>query len=493
WDIVEADQKHVVFSKKLPNYDLEIFKTYRLTTVPEDSLSDPDYKAYHLLFEIKIVNHGEDSQQVAYRLDGANGLPTEGSWYARKISRTWGAAGLRDVVVSFEQRVPSMVNCPAIAQDKLDPPWQDQSLTFIGVDAQYFSVVAIPRKKNPKEIWFADSQPLRVGSVDKNHLDLTNTSFRLISLPNELKSGAQIAQQFEVFAGPKRPSLLDQYGLSELVYYGWPIYAGPAMLLSWILHGFYFVVRNYGIAIILLTVLVRGCMFPLSIKQALSQQKMQELQPEIKRIAEKHKNDMEGRSKAQQELFRKHNYNPLGGCLVLFIQLPIFLGLWKSLMVNVELRDAPLISSSFPWCTNLSAPDMLFNWSSFMPDFINNGNSLFALGPYFNLLPILSMLLMIWQQKKMMPPAADEQAAMQQKIMKFMMVFMGLLFFKIASGVCLYFIATTFWGLAERRFLPKAKTDAGAESHKSFVQGLFSKSSDGNGTTKKRKKSKGKK
>ena len=219
----------------------------------------------------------------------------------------------------------------------------DQSLTYIGVDAQYFSVVMIPIMEKPNDIWFATSQPLRVGKVDTNHQNLTNTSFRVTSLLKELKPGEEFSHKFEIFTGPKRPPLLAQYGLSELIYYGWPIFAGPAMLLSWILHGFYFVVWNYGLAIILLTVLVRGCMFPLSKKQALGRRKMQELQPEIKRITEKYKNDMEARTKAQQELFRKHNYNPLSGCLVVFIQLPVFIGLYRSLMVDIELRDAPLI------------------------------------------------------------------------------------------------------------------------------------------------------
>ncbi len=199
--------------------------------------------------------------------------------------------------------------------------------------------------ENPNDIWFAASQPLRVGKVDGKHVNLTNTSFRVSSLLKELKPGEEFTHKFEIFTGPKRPPLLAQYGLSELIYYGWPVFAGPALVMSWILHGFYFVVRNYGLAIILLTVLVRGCMFPLSIKQARSQQKMQELQPEIKRLTEKYKTDMQARSKAQQELFRKHNYNPLGGCLVLFIQLPILIGLYKSLMYNVELarRAADLL------------------------------------------------------------------------------------------------------------------------------------------------------
>ena len=124
---------------------------------------------------------------------------------------------------------------------------------------------------------------------------------------------------------------------------------------------------NYGLAIILLTVLVRGCMFPLSLKQAAGAQKMQMLQPEIKKLQEKHKNNAEARTKAQQELFRKHNYNPLSGCLPIFIQMPVFIGLYRSLMVAIELRDAPLFSHSIRWCSNLAAPDMLFDWSGFMP------------------------------------------------------------------------------------------------------------------------------
>jgi YidC/Oxa1 family membrane protein insertase len=458
WEKVEADQTHVVFSKKLPTYNLEIIKTYSLVKVPADKMSDPDFKAYNLEFSIKIVNHGETNRKLAYRLDGANGLPTEGWWYANKVSRNWGGAGLRDVVVSFDQIEPKMVGCPTIADAKTFVPWQDLPLTFIGVDAQYFSVVMIPLMENPKDIWFAASQPLRVGTVDEKHKNLTNTSFRVISLLKELKPGEELVHKFEIFTGPKRPPLLAQYGLSELIYYGWAIFAGPALFMSWILHWFYFVVRNYGLAIILLTVLVRGCMFPLSIKQARSQQKMQELQPEIKRITEKYKTDMQARSKAQQELFRKHNYNPLGGCLVLFIQLPIFIGLYKSLMYDVELRDEPLISSAVRWCSNLAAPDMLFNWTSIMPEYITTtGSGIFFLGPFFNILPILTLVLFIWQQKVMMPPAADEQAAMQQKVMKFMMIFIGIMFFKVASGLCIYIIATTIWGVSERKLLPKAK------------------------------------
>ena len=235
--------------------------------------------------------------------------------------------------------------------------------------------------------------------------------------------------------------------------------------MQWILHFLYSIVGNYGIAIILLTVMVRASMYPLSRKQALNMIKMQELQPELKKLQEKYKKDLEKRTKAQQDLFRKHNYNPMGGCLVMFLQLPIFLGLYRALMVDIELRQAPLFSENIRWCSNLAGPDMLFDWTSWMPDFVTQATGFLGLGPYFNLLPLFTVFLFIFQQKMFMPPPADEQQAMQQKIMKYMMVVIGFMFYKVASGLCIYFIASSLWGIAERKLLPKpAKPDAADDS-----------------------------
>ena len=187
---------------------------------------------------------------------------------------------------------------------------------------------------------------------------------------------------------------------------------------------------------------------------------MQELQPELKRIYEKYKSNLDARNKAQQELFRKHHFHPMGGCLPMFVQLPIFVGLYRALMVDVELRQAPLIAEGLGWATNLAAPDMLFNWSDFMPAFITKGTGMFGLGPYFNLLPLLTIVMFLWQQKKFSPAPTDEKAATQMRIMKYMMVFMGILFFKVASGLCVYFIASSLWSIAERKYLPKTAPSA---------------------------------
>jgi YidC/Oxa1 family membrane protein insertase len=218
-------------------------------------------------------------------------------------------------------------------------------------------------------------------------------------------------------------------------------------------------------------VLVRGLMFPISRKQAIYSVKMQELAPELKKIQEKYKNDPRARTEAIMEMYRKYNVHPLGGCLPILLQMPIFIGLYFSLQESVHFRLA-----SFLWIKNLAAPDMLFWWSQSIPIISDpNGQGgvvmdkgfftwlttlprFLYLGPYFNLLPVIAVTFMIVQQKIMTPPPQDEQQAAQFKMMRYMMVVIGVMFYKVAAGLCMYIIISTVWGLAERRFLPKKQT-----------------------------------
>jgi len=218
-------------------------------------------------------------------------------------------------------------------------------------------------------------------------------------------------------------------------------------------------IYGYGVTIILLTVVVRGLMFPISRKQAYLSIKMQEIAPEMKKLQEKYKNDSKARTEAIMALYRQHKVHPLGGCLPLFLQLPIFLGLYYCLQESIHFRLAP-----FLWIDNLAAPDMLFKWGDGIPIISNPDNqqsgffSIFYLGPFLNILPIFAVALMIVQQKMLTPPPADEQQAMTQKMMKYMMIFFGIMFYKVAAGLCLYFIASSLWGVAERKMLPKRAT-----------------------------------
>jgi YidC/Oxa1 family membrane protein insertase len=500
WEVASATQEAVSFRKRLPKLGLEVLKTYQLQKVPPDQLADPDYPAYHLWLEVKIVNVGQQPHRVAYRLDGPTGLPIEGAWYASKVSFGWSGAGLRDIMTQFEGGKPTQVTQSELVDPDKHLGWPDSALDYIAVDAQYFAAAAIPQKSKPTDVLFANVKPTRVGAIppEKADLKLLNISFSLESIAAELAPGAEpLAHRYQIFAGPKRPGLLAHYEapgttvtLGELVYYGWfGIVARPMLV---ILHAFHYVVGNYGLAIIMLTVLVRGCMFPLSRKQALGMQKMQELQPEMKRINEKYKNEPEKKTRATQDLFRQHNYNPVGGCMLALVQTPILIGLYRSLMVDVELRQAPLFGEGIRWASNLAAPDMLWDWSGVMPEFIAHGSGFFMLGPYLNIFPLLTIGLFIWQQKKFMPPPADEQAAMQQKMMQYMMIFMGFMFYRVASGLCVYFIASSLWGIAERKFLPKAAPKSGPSATGSSAAAPSS-SSAGNGAPSGKKRQRGRK
>lgn len=218
------------------------------------------------------------------------------------------------------------------------------------------------------------------------------------------------------------------------------------------------IIPSFGLCIIVLTVLVRGMMFPLSRKQALMSVRMQQLQPELKKLQEKHKDDRQKLGMAQMELYRQHGVNPFGSCWVLLLQMPIFMGLYFALQESTHFRLAEFWPT---WIVNLAAPDMLISWTQRIPFIsrIEDYGSIFYLGPYFNLLPVIAVALMIAVQKMMTPPPADEQQAMQQKMMKYMMIFFGLMFYKVAAGLCLYFIASSAWGVCERKLLPKKKSD----------------------------------
>lgn len=470
WQITDqGDPNLVELTYPVPGTELTAVKRYRLVPGEQTVDVDPHAKAYHLTLEVEVQSSSDKPQEVSYRLNGPTGLPTAGWWFANKVQREWWATGLRDVVRQLEEGDIALMGSDSIAQaieDKeLDKRYSKQGLAidYMGVDALYFASVLIPNRPEGTN-WIAKSGPVAVGSLPQGRdkrlpRKLTNVTCRLVSNKFSVAKDQPLTHSFTVFAGPKQKDLLLKYGpegrtddrnLSDLIYFGMALFTVTAKALGWVLGMFSFL-PSYGLSIILLTITVRVCMYPISKKQALNAIKMQELAPEMKRISEKYKKDMEKKSKALQEMYKKHNYSPLAGCLPLFIQMPIFIGLYKSLQTNIELRGAPLISDAIRWADNLAAPDMLLRWDGWM--FFSDKTG--WLGPYLNVLPLFTVALFLWQQKLFTPPPTDEQSAMTQKMMKYMMLFMGLMFFKVPSGLCIYFIASSLWGIGERKLLPK--------------------------------------
>ena len=278
------------------------------------------------------------------------------------------------------------------------------------------------------------------------------------SRPISVTPEKPVVHTYRIFTGPKTADALRPYGAEELASYrkaGWFGIPGAPYLARYVITPtlkftyeltervarFFGGTRgNYGIAIILLTILVRALMFPLGRKQALAAKKMQELQPLLKQLQEKYKDDKEKQTKETFALYKQHGVNPVGGCLPALIQLPIFVGLWQALNTSFSLRHA-----TFLWIRDLAAPDMLYKFPFEVP----------FLGEWLNLLPFAVVSLMLVQTKLFSPPATSPETEAQQKMMKYMMIFMGVMFYKVPSGLGLYFITSSLWAIGERLLLPK--------------------------------------
>ena len=478
WELTKSTPDSAEFTYRLDAVSLkEIGQSGTLRIVKRFTLArrapgNPGLeRPYSLHVQIEIRNDLDGAAPLAYRLWGPNGLPLEGWWYLTKLHpQMFHSAGARDIVWRQPDQVQRLLGCRAIydgavkAAKKKDVFEQTllqtnkpEPIEYVGVDTQFFAAVIKPKPVGDKPIVYrmAFAESVQDASQLKpEYSRTTNVSMVLVTDAVTVKPGGVLAHDYEVFLGPKNSEVLPAYGLEYLIEKGWSIFRYPTELLSWVLHALYAFTGNYGIAIVLLTLIVRACMLPLSIKQAKNAAKMQELAPEIKKIKEKYANETEKQMKALNELYKKHNFNMFGGCLPVFVQLPIFIGLYRCLSVDIALRDAPLIPG-FWWASNLAGPDKLFYWKDWL--FAMLAGETGYLGPYFNVLPVITCVLFILQQQLFMPPATDEQTQMQQSMMKYMTIFMGILFFKVPAGLCIYFIVSTSWSIVERTFLPKFK------------------------------------
>lgn len=219
-------------------------------------------------------------------------------------------------------------------------------------------------------------------------------------------------------------------------------------LLS-VLRGLFALFGNYGVAIIVMTFGVRLVLFPLNRRSQASmaryQKKMKRVQPRLNEIKEKYaKNPQKLRQEQAKIMQEEGAMPPLGGCLPMFIQIPIFFGLFSALRTSFDLRQAPF----FGWITDLSMPDRLLvlNFNTHLP--------VIGTIEYLNILPPIMVVLWIWQMS-FQPPPADEQAARMQKMMKWMPAFMGVFLYNYAAGLSVYMITTSGLGVLEMGWIKK--------------------------------------
>ncbi len=268
------------------------------------------------------------------------------------------------------------------------------------------------------------------------------------------ESGRANTWNYTVYAGPKSPDAFvqdfapHQFVLdSDLGGFCGISFTSIGHGLLWVLRKLHAVTMNWGVSIILLTLFVRLALFPINRRSqtamARYQKKMKRVQPRLDEIKKKYEDDPKKLREAQAKIMQEEGaFPPLGGCLPMFLQLPVFFGLFSMLRTSFDLRHQPF----YAWITDLSRPDRLLEIDLTLP--------LLGNIQYFNLLPILMVIMWIVQQKGM-PQPTDEQAKRMQKMMTFMPIVFGFMLYNYAAGLSLYMLTTSTLGIFEQQVIKK--------------------------------------
>ncbi|WGL60102.1 membrane protein insertase YidC [Pigmentibacter sp. JX0631] len=293
--------------------------------------------------------------------------------------------------------------------------------SWFTVDSLYWMNAVIPQNQSP--IAF---EVVRTGfNLSKAvGLPYDQTVYEAwVKQPVNLAPGQSVALNYKLYIGPKKETILkdfDQYHLSETIDYGFfKIIARPMYHIVFFIHG---LVNNWGVAIILLTILINIVFLPLQIKGYLSGQKMQKIQPQMKALQEKYKEDKQALQRETMALMSKSGVNPLSGCLPLLPQIPVFFALDSCLRHTFDLRQSPF----FFWIKDLTQHD-----------------------PYF-ILPILMAVLMLGYQKMIPMPSMDPT---QAKMMKILPLVFSIFMVFYPSGLALYVITNTIISMIRQAFL----------------------------------------
>ena len=242
---------------------------------------------------------------------------------------------------------------------------------------------------------------------------------------------------FHLFMGPRSTKVLNKIGyeLDKAINFGmFDFLAKPCLWLMNFLHDHF--IANFGIAIIILTTLIKLVMWPLGSKSYKSMNEMKKIQPLVMELREKYKTDKKKMNEATMALYKTYKVNPIGGCLPMILQIPVFFALYRMLYEAIELRHAPF----FGWITDLSAPDRLFDFGFAIP---------FMEPPYG--IPVLTIIMgaTMFLQQKISPAMGDPS---QAKIMQLMPLVFTVIFINFSSGLVLYWLVNNVLSISQQYY-----------------------------------------
>lgn len=300
---------------------------------------------------------------------------------------------------------------------------------WLGITDKYWAATLVPAQGKAFEARFSGSAGAAPGA------EQFQTDY--LMAPLDVAPGAKAETKSYVFAGAKEVHLIDAYqdklGIPKfelLIDWGWFYFLTKPMFYA--LDYFYKLVGNFGLAILIVTLLIKLVLFPLANKSYVSMSKMKKLQPEMQRIKERFEDDRMRQQQAMMDLYKKEKVNPASGCLPILVQIPVFFALYKVLFVTIEMRHAPF----FGWIKDLSAPDptSVFNLFGLLP--FDPVSAPWGIGHFLAIgaWPII-MGITMWVQMKLNPAPPDP---VQQKVFAWMPVFFTFLLAGFPAGLVIY-------------------------------------------------------
>jgi YidC/Oxa1 family membrane protein insertase len=407
-----------VFSTDLSSDDIEVTAEPRQVTFFWDSPDgvrvekvyrfSPD--RYTIDLDIGIINRSGRTIQDSMYITLPGLVP--------KDSRTYGFEG------------PSALIGDSVEEIKIKKLDEKNTFTgsiqWIGMQDRYFLESIIPLEVQDATLRLSLKTP-----------DIVEAKY--VQPERTIPSGNEYRFQYQVFYGPKSMKILQAvgHGLGKALNFGFfDILAKPCL---WLMNFLYSFIPNYGVAIIILTILIKVLLWPLGTKSYKSMNAMKKLQPLMQEIRQKYKDDKKKMNEEVMALYRTYKINPMGGCLPMVVQIPVFFALYRMLYSAIELRHAPF----FGWIQDLSAPDRLFRFGFEVP---------FMEAPYG--IPVLTLVMgatMLLQQK-MSPPMGDPT---QAKMMMLMPVVFTVIFINFSSGLVLYWLTNNILSIAQQYYIQK--------------------------------------
>ncbi len=298
-------------------------------------------------------------------------------------------------------------------------------IDWAGYTDRYFLSCLIPKSQKEAKVKLSFQEPV--------------VTTRYVQSMERLDPGKQITVSFDFFMGPKSLKLLSSFdnSLKKAINFGWfDILAKPCLMGMNIIHG---IIPNYGIAIMLLTLLIKLVFWPLGTKSYKAMNDMKKLQPLMTEMREKYKDDKPKMNQEVMGLYKTYKVNPMSGCLPMIVQMPIFFALYRMLYQAIELRHAPFMG----WINDLSAPDRLFHFDFAIP---------FMQAPHG--IPVLTIIMgaTMFLQQKMSPSTGDPT---QAKMMMLMPLFMTFIFINFPAGLVLYWLVNNVLSIGQQYYIQK--------------------------------------